>query len=87
MDIRIRICVSQEDIEAGRPGNASLCPIACAIRRVRPRSKPVVTPMSCFIDGLTFRLPSSAVIFIESFDADRGSVQPFSFELSDPEVG
>lgn len=79
------INVTQEDINNGKPGEPSYCPIALAAQRVIPERVRVRTRiMNIGKYGETVvSLPIVAVEFVEDFDA-HCKVQPFSFEITVP---
>ncbi len=85
MSKRIRIEVTQEDIDTGIAGSPSSCPIAVSMRRVglwHPLvqiSLVYATPAPG--QRCLFRLPKRAQAFVRRFDAGRGPAKPFGFFL------
>ena len=83
----MRIEVTQDDIDAGRPNNNLSCPLALAISRAADKPASVG---QC--SGRTFQagnvhatdrrfwLPAMATLFVREFDAGK-QVSPFDFEL------
>lgn len=80
--MKTRIEVTQEDIEKGKLGECSACPIALAMRRAT--GKPFEVGTDIYWLGFDLRsermLPPEAALFVSDFD-DKKPVQPFSFEI------
>ncbi len=91
--MRIRIDVTQADIDAGKRNDCGKCPVALAARRALPGHFVTVTYTDMQIDGpisTCYRLPDSAERFVAHFDNDLprdyenpfvNPVVPFSFEM------
>jgi hypothetical protein len=81
--MKVRIRVTQEDIDRGGKGPYA-CPIALAVRRALPElDEPfVVTERFYLDDGMIayVLLPAQAQDFIWLYDLDL-AVEPFEFEL------
>jgi hypothetical protein len=82
------ITVTQEDINDGKGGNCTLCPIALAAKRTFPDICPVVGAYFLVLDsapgeedGELIPLPGDAQQFVEDFDFGR-PVEPFSFKVT-----
>jgi hypothetical protein len=82
------ITVTQEDINDGKAGNCTLCPIALAAKRAFPDIFPVVGGYYLVLDsapgtedGELVDLPYEARQFVQSFDFGR-PVEPFSFKVT-----
>lgn len=81
----MKIEVTQEDINNGKQGNATACPIALAATRAFKVS--VLVGYSLLIvgevwRGRTYKLSPAAYDFRRSFDVGE-PVQPFTFEVPD----
>lgn len=82
----MKIEVTQDNIDKGVRGYASLCPIALAIARDYPDILPLVFSKYAVLkdiggDNLFYDLPWTALDFIYHFD-HKFEVKPFSFELT-----
>jgi hypothetical protein len=90
---RLTVTVTQARIDAGEPGVCANCPIALAFWAALPDASNIevsgVSPddgspafAEIWLEGarLYYRLPSEAGLFIEEFDNDIDSVEPFTFE-------
>ena len=89
MSKKVRINVTQRDIERGIRFTSYTCPIAWAARRHPELKGCLVAPDSLAFDNsgwVWVPLPEKACGFVDSFDGGR-PVQPFSFtlELPDPQ--
>jgi hypothetical protein len=88
--MRIRVRVSQRDINTGQPMEDTQCPIAKAFRRASGKRNVEVTFSRIFIGGMwsqhsySYKLPSSAINFIRRFD-DGKKVKPFEFTVERPD--
>lgn len=84
----ITIEVTEDDIRNGQQCSSNCCAIAIAAYRVFNLPIDVGTTQILVFKKL-FILPDEAIEFIEKFDRDRTSVQPFSFKLNmeEPCVG
>lgn len=81
----MRITVTKEDIQRGRPRSSSSCPIALALRRQTGVLYSVSTACA-FTTGHEFRLPAEAMRFVDRFDTlPRSFSVPFTFDLPLPE--
>jgi hypothetical protein len=76
----MRIDVTQQDIDAGVPGNCRHCPITLAAQRAGLRNVEV-NGMSLFGNGHMAWLPEEALDFIYLFDKHRDLTKPFFFEI------
>lgn len=86
-----KIHVTQEHIDRGRVGNASVCPIALAIYEQTKYQNVAVHPKRILVLSSNWmtsaktvggiRLPRAATKFIHAFDA-RLKVEPFNFILN-----
>ena len=74
----IIIQVTAEDISKGRPSKVRFCPIALAATRQFPGRYIGVGYRALHIGNTVYRLPPSAVRFIQDFDLCV-MTQPFSF--------
>lgn len=80
---RMKIQVTQEDIDQGTPSEVCACPIALAAKRVFAHREIAVLDIVIQIgDRWEMALPDSAQKFIEEFDNGL-PVTPFEFELPD----
>jgi hypothetical protein len=80
----VRIEVTEEDIDRGKPEDRCACPVARAVRRA------VGIPTSVAMDKIVVDYatpwqteiwtPDEVSIFVELFDIG-GAVEPFAFEL------
>lgn len=76
------INVTAEDISNGIPGSACYCPIALAIKRIKPSYyNATVGEMTILAGSNFFFMPSDAMNFIKRFDSAL-KVEPFSFEVN-----
>jgi hypothetical protein len=87
----MKIKVTREDINLGRPNSSYFCPLAYAVGRLFHDCRVIVgsSEINLFIlrDGVefpnkAFKLPLKAKEFIKKFDNEE-YVEPFEFELSD----
>ncbi len=88
--VKIKIEVTDDDIKNGRQYDCTCCPIALAAKRAYPQALwfEVHTAEVSFtcnrqIAATWLDLPEIAQKFIKSYDSDRNSVVPISFELSE----
>ena len=83
----MRIEVTHEDIERGRPKSREACPIAHAIRRQSNLHFIEVNPCTLrWCEGSKVKrrpLPEEARDFIREFD-NAGPVRPFAFDINIP---
>ena len=87
--LKIRVEVTWEDIDQGVAENPSLCPIACALRRLGVTAPVVVEDSVCGIfDGRRFYVgaPDSVSRFVANVDGfapdeDKEELTPFVFDL------
>ena len=82
----MKINVTQEDIDQGVPLSVLSCPVALAVRRAFGVHYASVGPVFITVeesvnDFDTYDTPANVSTFIEDFDTDQATVQPFSFEL------
>jgi hypothetical protein len=85
MTKKIRVNVTQQDIEQGWRGSSQACPVARALRRQDELRRWWVGP-DYIISELGSReanLPPEARVFISAFDHGY-PVAPFSFDLEVP---
>jgi len=79
--MKTKFSVTQEHIDSGEPANASVCPIALAIREKLNLNSVKVFPSSVRLDSHpSYPLPRSAQRFIVRFDQGY-PVKPFNFVL------
>lgn len=82
--MKLKIDVTQEDIDKGTPEKSNSCPIALALKRQLPEAEEIsVDIVSDFmIDEQRYigDLPKSGEMFIQDFDNHK-QVNPFSFEM------
>lgn len=78
----MKITVTAEDIEKGKPAAAEQCALALACRRAGLVNASVDNDTIDFWLG-SAQLPASAQLFIEMFDGGL-EVEPFEFELEVP---
>lgn len=87
----MRVYVTQEDIDKGKPKDMYQCPIALAVRRLVPDRASSVTDELCiprrnlpprYVEPYCEDLPSEASEFISHFDADA---DPDADEFPDEE--
>ncbi len=83
----MRIDVTAEDIEKGFPDSPCFCPIALAVKRIKPSYVEVLVGRETIIVGsylagsYSYILPTIARDFIRRFDMGYGEIGPFSFEV------
>lgn len=81
--MKIKVEVTQEDINNGVRQDADNCPIACALKRL-VQNPEVEDDIEFDLNEIRYvaQLTEEAVTFINHFD-QRGliAVQPFSFEI------
>jgi hypothetical protein len=83
--MRIKIEVTQDDIDSGKPRLAGSCPIALALIRAIPDIQPEVMFTKFWSEKYEkcFDLTDEAYFFILAYD-DGAKVKPFSFEIDIP---
>lgn len=83
----LKIKVTGEDIEKGRPRNGERCPIARAAKRVLKKVSSVSEHNIIFHhttdNAGDCQLPRAANRFVNRFDDDK-TVKPFTFQVSAP---
>lgn len=89
MSKRVRINVTQRDIDRGIPFSSWSCPVALAIRRHSQLADYFVgrnyfVKGECIIDDMAIPLPEVTIRFVSDFDAGR-PVKPIRFTLELPE--
>lgn len=85
------VTVTQQDIDKGRKGSPTECPIALALQRSTGNvwavstidAVPTSTPIMARIANATVALPASARSFVGAFDCGLNA-EPFSFHLEMP---
>lgn len=78
----MKIKITQEDINKGRPGSPTACPIAQGLKRMGFRRPQVCNSVHCSGWGtLWVDLPLKALKFVGDFDNVK-RVKPFEFELN-----
>lgn len=78
---KIKISVSQEDIDNGTPGDETCCPIALAVKRQYPEYNEVSVEIDVlFLDDINYLMPIEASNFVDDFDEGK-SVAPLEFEI------
>ena len=87
----MKIQVTRGDIQFGKCGSCSECPVALAVNRSFPRNYIEVTGNILRIDGVPFLLPLHVKNFISNFDTGqfidgdyaqfKNAFEPFEFEL------
>jgi hypothetical protein len=85
------IIITQDDINKGKRGECSLCPVALAAQRAFPDKCPQVAAWNMYLDssadvldGPSITLPDEVREFIVAFDRGQ-SVSPFAFTIRVPE--
>ncbi len=87
---RIKISVTQEDIDCGKRNQPEACPIALAIFRVTGKRWSIDGTVANGVLGRdrlgpALKMPARATTFIIAFDSrGPGAVRPFSFKLEIP---
>jgi hypothetical protein len=88
--MRVEICVTEQDIKTGTPGDELLCPIALAIKRHFPDYLIAVGKNSIFLEREEPELSFISLVttydqwrFVRRFDAGK-PVKSFSFKMTDP---
>ncbi len=76
----MKITVTQQDIDKGRPGSHVACPLALAIQRVYPRKRIGVSGSLARVGRYSYTLPEVASEFVFRVDRHQG-VKPFEFDL------
>lgn len=76
----MRVEVTQEDIDQGKPRRVTLCPVARAVGRVATNRYKVTAfyLVPCRTSLPRVILPDKAMLFIDAFDAGQ-PVKPFTF--------
>lgn len=81
MTRRIRVNVTQRDIERGVQNSGGRCPVARAMRRHRPFRFASVNGLEAYVPwGGKYTLPLEVQEFVGAFD-DGDPVEPFTFDL------
>ncbi|QGJ92042.1 hypothetical protein SEA_KEELAN_78 [Gordonia phage Keelan] len=79
----MKVEVTQEDIDLGKPGDPKSCPISRAIQRKRGVVRATTMPGEAYVtrpDRWTYyKMPRKAMQFVLDFDQLK-SVEPFTFE-------
>ena len=83
--MKMKIQVSQNDIFLGRPGSESECPIALAIKRVRPDAHVGVTGDKIEFDYISYFTCDEIMHFVNDYDVHI-PVEPFEFEMDEDEL-
>lgn len=78
----MKVTVTQEDIDKGRPQVRHGCPIAIAVKRINKSNKVWIGRLIAFIDETCYQLPNTAIQFVKDFDSNK-PVEPFSFVMYD----
>lgn len=81
--MKYTVNVTQEDIDKGKKGSCSQCPVALAGIRSVGKSFYVGPTMFAFRFNWIAELPKCVVDFIERFDSGQ-PVQPFTFDIEIP---
>lgn len=85
--MRVKIEVTQDDIEKGRRRGSQTCPVARAIkRRLKAGIKAAVYGRAGFVKGWLRHMsdmPGKTQRFVADFDSKR-PVKPFTFTLNIP---
>lgn len=82
--MKLKINVTQDDIDKGNRGNSNSCPIARVVRGILPMARVNVRYINSIGMGADIALPSEATQFIVSFD-NHYPVAPLEFEVDIPE--
>ncbi len=88
--MRVKISVTQEDIDRGNPGMCPTCPVAIAANRILHPYKCAVMPigngseMALALNGEVYDLPKKVFVFVDRFDWGK-PVKPLSFYLNVPD--
>ena len=77
----MRIEVKRTHIRRGQQEKPDACPIALAVKESLGVKHVDVQPYELTIGKLKFSLPDEAHYFIEAFDENKSSVEPFAFEI------
>jgi hypothetical protein len=91
--MKVTVCVTQDDIASGKPGNGAACALGLACRRALPFLPRVyvycdsvgVTAGSTFETPSNLPLPPDARHAVERLDSRGRDVVPFTFELDVPD--
>jgi len=85
--MRVKIEVTQEDIDLGVVADGDSCPIARSLRRIFPDLDVYVG--GCYFDLIdegieiaSVTLPKTAQRFIDRFDGERATVRPETFYVT-----
>jgi len=76
----MKICVTQADIESGKPLTITKCAVACALRRCVKSFVWLNNYVVCTGKDKYVNLPERASNFTRNFD-DGKPVKPFTFDL------
>lgn len=86
---RVRVCVTQDDLDNGKPKDACECPLARAIRRALDLVDHVEVSGSDtisleYLEAWSYSKDFSIEDFVNAFDSEerRSSLKPVDFELS-----
>lgn len=74
----IKVKVTKENIEKGRPGECLACPIKLAFMDLGFEVK--VDTKILIYQNQIYELPKEAIYFIDNFDNHR-EIEPFEFEM------
>lgn len=82
MKTTITVDVTQQDIDCGYPSSGLTCPVALALKRIRPSEAGWVCagPLELHIGGQKWETPDEVFQFMDNFDKGK-AVKPFSFTL------
>ena len=76
----MKVTVTQEDIDKGRPQVGHGCPIAIAVKRSNKSNTVWIGRFTAFIGADCYPLPGTAMQFVKDFDNNK-PVEPFTFEM------
>jgi len=77
---QITVCITDKDIDTGKPRSQRACPIAKAAKRHSKNGNVRVTNDTILLNGVRHPLPPKAQDFVVDFDSYR-FVYPFKFHL------
>ena len=90
--MKVRINVTQDDIDTGKPLKADDCAVQRGIRRMCPEiavvfvgRRDVTFHKSYETIGVSRKLPPEATELIRMLDSKKGVPQPIEFDLDIPE--
>lgn len=81
----VKVRVTQQDINSGKPHSERWCPVTFAIRRATKRPVVVTTRYIFWRGRGGCILPVSVSQWIEAYNKELYSVEPFIFELDWPD--